>query len=246
MTKQRTYRGQGSDDLSQANHRYQILPGDYSGLYRRHYRETYHIDVRTRPEYNVDDWLNPTSAQFKPALASSIFYYSARTTENERLKVCIATPEMREATWTYCHKKQLILDGTFGICSSRLLLWIALAIDGTGSGVPIAMFLLSAPTGTRATHAGYDTAIIAELLSHWRSWLGMSNGEVFTPYVAITDTDTKERGALIMTWDDIILILCKFHVRQCWTNKRKQLLAKGETEGWKVTVKQQLRSLEET
>ncbi|KAI0323425.1 hypothetical protein GY45DRAFT_1341453 [Cubamyces sp. BRFM 1775] len=84
---------------------------------------------------------------------------SARTTKSEWLKVCISIPEMREAAWCYCHGGQLVLNGTFGLCASRLLLWIAMGVDETNTGIPVAMFLFSAPTGTKTTHTGYDTAV---------------------------------------------------------------------------------------
>ncbi|KAK7684406.1 hypothetical protein QCA50_012353 [Cerrena zonata] len=246
MIQRHAYRNQTKNlDPTRLNVRYEILPGDFSRLYRRHNLEAYGIHIDNRPECNVDDWLNSSSPLYKPDLAQAVFYYMARTDTNDRLKVCISTAEMRDAAWLYCHKKQVVIDGTFGLCSSRLLLWIALGIDETGAGLPVSMFLFSAPMGTKATHAGYDTAILAELFACWKISLGVRNGERFEPYVAITDTDTRERGALILTWPEITLILCKFHVRQCWTNKRKHLLPKGETHRWRSSVKAQLFALEE-
>lgn len=105
-------------------------------------------------------------------MADSISHYAARVEQNERFSVCIAPPEMREAAWKYCHHQQLIVDGTFGVCTSRLLVWIAMGVDESNRGIPVAMFLFSAPSGTRATHAGYDTKILTELLTHWRVWMG--------------------------------------------------------------------------
>ena len=48
---------------------------------------------------------------------------------------------MDNAAWKYAHHSQLVLDGTFGVCTSRLLLFIALAQDKNGKGVPLAFFL---------------------------------------------------------------------------------------------------------
>lgn len=56
---------------------------------------------------------------------------------------------------------------TFGICDSQILLFIILGVDEAGKGVPLAFFLFSAPTETKATHAAYDTAILHELLKVW-------------------------------------------------------------------------------
>jgi hypothetical protein len=101
---------------------------------------------------------------------------------------------MRQETWELAHQKQLILDGTFGVCDSRVLLFIAMAINEAKSGVPLAFFLFLAPAGNKATHAGYDMKILTELLLFWRNSLGTRNGMAFTPSVAITDTDTRNEG----------------------------------------------------
>lgn len=194
----------------------------------------------------------------KPDIHAAVFHYQARAVEEDRLQVCISTPEMRKAAWELCHKQQLVLDGTFGLCSSRLLVFIAMGIDTSqctsdggpesesrARGVPVALFLFSAPTGNKATHAGYDTRILTELLGHWRDWLGTTErGDRFEPYVAMTDTDPKERGALLRIWPGIILLLCRFHIRQCWTNKRKQVVAHSLSD-WTQYVRERLLGLEE-
>jgi len=37
--------------------------------------------------------------------------------------------EMDASTWKFGHKNQNILDGTFGICDSRILLFITMVLD---------------------------------------------------------------------------------------------------------------------
>lgn len=226
------------------NWRYNLLNEDFASLYRQHNKIAYGIDLAVPQEHNVDNWLDPESPHYKPEVHKAVFKYMARAEEGDRVKICIATEEMREAAWTYCHGRQLVLDGTFGIATSRLLLWIALAVNERNEGIPIALFLFSAPTGNRATHAGYNTDIIAELLQYWRDWLNESAPENtrFAPCAAITDTDVKERGALLRVWDSIILLLCTFHVRQCWTNKRKSLL-KEDGDGH-AHIERRLQNLE--
>ncbi|KAG9218432.1 hypothetical protein CCMSSC00406_0007967 [Pleurotus cornucopiae] len=200
------------------------------------------VNVRNKPEINLHRWLDPAHPEFNRVLYEAIFYYMARTSESERLKVCIATPAMNDAAWRYGHHAQIVLDGTFGICSVRMLLFISLAIDENGKGIPLAFFLFSAPSGNRATHAGYNTDILYELLDKWRRNLSNTR-RTFIPYVAITDTDTKERGALLRVWPDICLLLCKFHLRQCWTNQRKRVLS-NTPQFWKGHVEARLRALE--
>ncbi|KAJ7120647.1 hypothetical protein C8R46DRAFT_1256644 [Mycena filopes] len=230
MLTQKTYREMDSYHPETANVRYKFLPSDSRHLYRL-YNRANGIDVTFKPQYNIHNWLDPESPHFHPDIYRAIFHYAARSEKGERLKVCIATEEMNAAAWKYAHESQLILDGTFGVSSSRMLLFIAMGIDEDGKGVPLAFFLFSAPTGTQATHAGYNTEILRELLKSWKQNLSRGNDLVFTPFVCITDTDVRERAAL----------------QQCWTNKRKalKLVPTQDHNFWKDYVHGQLLSLEE-
>lgn len=112
---------------------------DHTSLYRQFSRQN-GVDTGKAPQYNVDDWLNPESPSYNPTLTNAIFYYQAQTEAGECFKVCISTKDMFTAAWRYAHHSQLVLDGTFGVCSSRLLLFIALAQDNDGKGLTIAFF----------------------------------------------------------------------------------------------------------
>lgn len=191
----------------------------------------------------MDDWLNPDSPNFRADVAEAVFHYSARAEAGDRFEICISTPEMDEAAWKHVHHLQLVLDGTFGVCSARLLLFIALGVDEDNKGVPIAFFLFSASTGAKATHASYNTAILEKLLQTWKMRITTKFG-AFEPYSAITDTDTKERGALLHIWPNVVLLICKFHLRQCWTNHRKKLLKCADSDLWKIRVRDTLYQLE--
>ncbi|KAG6887299.1 hypothetical protein C0995_016356 [Termitomyces sp. Mi166 len=107
---------------------------------------------------------------------------------------------MDAAAWQYGQKLQILLDGTFGICSTCILLFIAMGIDEHGKGVPIAFFMFSALTGSHATHAGYNMAILHKLLDLWKCHLDAKSQTLFTLFVAITDTDIKEWAALLDVW----------------------------------------------
>ncbi|EPS94045.1 hypothetical protein FOMPIDRAFT_1097535, partial [Fomitopsis schrenkii] len=210
----------------------------------------YKINVALTPEQNVHNWLDPQNPHYRKDLAQCVFYYAARIEQTDRFKVCVATMPCRNGVisrcaWKHCHRRQVIIDGTFGICTSRLLLWIAMGVNESNHGVPVALFLFSAPTGNRATHAGYDSAILTELLQEWKLCLGNRDEESFEPYIGITDTDTKERIALTTVWPRITLLLCRFHVRQCWTNRRKSLKLGTLAPFWASFAKQQLYTLEE-
>ncbi|HEV7738289.1 MAG TPA: hypothetical protein VGO47_13070 [Chlamydiales bacterium] len=248
LLQQKYYRGQESFNSSTSNVRYQFLSTDASRLYHMHNRFK-GVNFDQPPEYNLDSWLNPKSPLYTQTLHDAIFYYRPRTEQLERLRVCIQTGEMKTAAWQYAHDGQLILDGTFGISDTRLLLFIAMGIDEKGKGVPLAFFIFSAPTGNQATHAGYDSAILTEVLQAWVNSLGERNGKLFCPTLVITDTDTKERVALHIVWPKALLLLCRFHVRSCWTNKRKGLIKLGpgpdKFDFHKFQVKSHLYNLEE-
>ena len=96
------------------------------------YHKIQGINVAFRPEQNVHHWLDPSSPELRPDLHRAVFYYQVRITKEDRFKICISTPEMDDAAWQFAHHNQLILDGTFGVCSSRLLLFIAMGLDTTG------------------------------------------------------------------------------------------------------------------
>lgn len=253
MFVRRAYRGQTqdlhADTTSSAayNCRYVILASDFCRLYRQHNLRNFGIDINISPENNVHNWMDSDSPYHKPHIFEAVFKYLPRLERGDRFKICIATSEMRDAAWQYCHKKQLVLDGTFGLCTSRLLLWIALGVDSSNNGIPVALFLFSAPTGNKATHAGYDTRILEELLGYWNSWLGVhpATSEPFSPYVAMTDSDTKERSALASVWPSVILLLCRFHLLQCWTTKRGSVVASiSDNSFWKIVIEKGLDSLQ--
>ncbi|KAJ7197982.1 hypothetical protein GGX14DRAFT_573824 [Mycena pura] len=180
----------------------------------RAFRRLGGIKVTQKSEENIDGWLDPQSRDFNRTIAEAVFHYHARLAKEERLEVCVATPEMEDAAWKYGHKGQLLLDGTFGVTDSRLLLFIVMVIDKERKGVPAAFLIFSAPTGNQQSSAGYDTTLLAARTA-------------FTPCTAITDTDLKERGALLAVFIGIWLLICRFHLKQCWRNHRSQLL-KGE------------------
>ena len=222
---------------------YLYLPADGGHLYCLFYK-SHSVIVTIQPEQNLHNWLDIDGPYFQQSIYQSVFYYMARTHQNERLKACISTSEMDEATWKYIHGKQIILNGTFGVCSSHMLLFIAMGVDEDGKGVPLALFLFSAPTGNRETHAGYNQEILQELLEKWKMHLSSKDSAaIFYPLVTITDTDPKERGALQDIWPCIWLLLCHFHLRQCWTNRHKRLLSAKDADFWKHHVLQRVRDL---
>jgi len=229
-------------DLKQSPYRWHLRGKDTRSLYRQ-FNRMQGIKVTEQAHLNIDEWLDPESPQFNQTLRDAVFHYSPRATRGERFEVCIATPDMSEGAWKYSHKSQIILDGTFGVCDKKILLFIVMGVDEQGKGVPLAFFLFSAPSGNRHTAAGYNTEVIAHLLEEWKKSLGKQDGKAFEAWVAITDTDLMERGALLIVFPRIWLLICKFHIRQSWRNHRNKEL-KGDSP-LHIDVKNRLRRVEE-
>jgi hypothetical protein len=172
--------------------------------------------------------MDPESPSFNKVLFDAVFHYAPRAARNERFEICIATDEMKKASWEIAHRYITLLDGTFGVCSLKLLLFILMGIDKRNRGVPLAFLLFSAPSNNKTTSSGYDHEIIRKLLQQWKDSLGIRNGESFAPAVIITDTDAKERKAGAIVFPETSFLLCGFHVRQSWKNHLAKVL-KGES-----------------
>jgi hypothetical protein len=83
--------------------------------------------------------------------------------------------------------------------------------------------LFSAPAGNRFTPAGYNTTILVKLLRQWRQHIADSTGVAVNVKVALTDSDVKERSALVTVWPDVELLLCTRHLRECWKHHKNQV-----------------------
>lgn len=212
---------QQDEGILKSRYRWLLETKDHRTLFRKLDRAR-GVDVTQEAHINIDEWLNHSSPSYNANLAASVFHYEPRRTKDDRFELCIATKEMRDAAWVYGNKKQLILDGTFGVSKAKVLLFIAMAIDNNGKGIPLAFFLFSAPSENKHTPAGYDTSILTKLLKIWKNSLEAEVGNDFSCLVAITDTDTKERKALTLTFSDIYLLICRFHIRQSWQNHRSK------------------------
>lgn len=107
-----------------------------------------------------------------------------------------------------------------------------MVIDEHNKGIPIAQLIFTAKKETKAVHADYDKTLLDEQLGLWKKGMGKNKaGKAFTPFVANTDNDTRERYALQQHWEHILLLLCMFHVWQCWRNglnKHLCVIPKGE------------------
>ncbi|KAF7332853.1 hypothetical protein MVEN_02390300 [Mycena venus] len=155
-----------------------------------------------------------------PRLSASCIAYTPHIIgETDRFTLVLTTPEQKILAWRYGHKRQVMMDLTFGICSGHVLLTILMAIDEQNHGVPIGAFLFSAKQEAKAVHADYNGPLLQRLLGEWKRGMGWNEaGEEFEITVGNTDNDTREQHALEGNWALILLLLCMFHVWQAWRN----------------------------
>ena len=213
----------------------EFLPCDGTHLYHL-FNKSLGIDVTICPEQNLHNWLNLLSLHY-----NHIFAVWSSTTKHVHSRVNASKSVFPPQKWMKWHGNMpmgtnLILDGAFGVCSSHLLLFISMGIDEHRKGVPLTPFSFSAPTGNQATCAGYNQEILCELLYPWKSHLSNGQTTLFYSLVSITNTDTKEQGALQDVWPTIWWLLCQFHLQQCWTNCHKKLISGKNSDFWRQYV----------
>ncbi|PKY59115.1 hypothetical protein RhiirA4_514390 [Rhizophagus irregularis] len=144
--------------------------------------------------------------------------------DNERLMLVLATLEQKKLAWKYGHNGIIHFNRTFGFSNKKVLLFVLLVVNQNNKRIPIGYLLFSAASGVQRISSSYNHAILKELLKQYKDKISIENNHEFLPKVAITDTDHKERLALLEVWPHIHLLLCEFHIIQCWENKMKQVL----------------------
>ncbi|RKO87338.1 hypothetical protein BDK51DRAFT_33941 [Blyttiomyces helicus] len=148
------------------NVRFWLTKDDIATIWRGLRKEILSTDSNLSGEQNIHNFLT-----------------GMLTATSDRFELGIASPPMREAAWRYSHGKLILMDGTFGVCLQKILLLIVLVINEKYKGIPVALFLFSAPPNNRQTFGGYDAAILLRLLLKWKAALGKKDGEGFTPKV---------------------------------------------------------------
>ncbi|RKO87950.1 hypothetical protein BDK51DRAFT_37579 [Blyttiomyces helicus] len=127
------------------------------------------------------------------------------------------------------------MDGTFGVCLQKILLFLMLVIDENYHGVPVALFCplsVICPAGKLPDFLGLRYRHSRALFIKMEGCVG---GEGCVSYISVaihlqlcmTDTDLKEINALKSVWPGIIALLCMFHVSQSWKNQLIKELGRG-------------------
>lgn len=168
------------------NHRLLLKPSDISNIMRNFRKSNLNINTRVQVEQSVDNLLSNKSNEQDLSLCKACFHYVSKTEINERLEIGLSTQEQRDLAWKFGHNQLLLLDGTFGVCNRKILLFIFLILDSQKQGIPVAFFLFSPPSNKQAS-GGYDHKILAKLFEKFVNALGTRDGTIFTPKVFFLD-----------------------------------------------------------
>lgn len=219
------------------NYRTLLTAMDIANIKKEMLQKNWNIDIRNDAARNLEKFLGSSADQSE--LKAACLHYQPHTNDTDRLEIIICTPEQQEYAWKYGHQNLILVDGTFGISKHKLLLFIIMVIDEKNKGIPITFILFTPPINNRLTSSGYDSKILERLFTIFRDKLSITYNQnqlaanpnatliIFTPIVAMTDTDVKERGPLSKVWPGIILLLCYFHISQCWKNEITKQLGRG-------------------
>ena len=221
------------DSAGNAQHRFVLAEYEPTSLYRTLRREG-GIPERSCAVDNLDCWFrdldpNPPS----PYLTASLLFYRPLGEGNlDRLELILATERQRQMAWKFGHRKMMLMDGTFGVCSTCVLVFFLMVVDDRNVGVPVATIIFMPKKDAKAGHASYDGPLLCDLLQQWVNRMGTNDaGETFDLRVGMTDNDTRERFALTQIWPNSLLLLCVFHIWQAWRNGMNHYLScipKGE------------------
>ncbi|KAF9499182.1 hypothetical protein BDN71DRAFT_1384280, partial [Pleurotus eryngii] len=142
---------------------------------------------------NIDSWFNMTDPQLpSPILTSSCLYYKPILDPedlNNWLMLILSTPKQQEMAWKYVHHHQVLMDGTFSVCSSAILIFFLMAIDKYNIGILTATIIFTLKQDAKAAHASYDNAILKDVLACWKAGMGVHNSKTIQIGLGNTDND---------------------------------------------------------
>ncbi|KAI0700325.1 hypothetical protein BC835DRAFT_1412129 [Cytidiella melzeri] len=223
---------QWGSSVGDENYCYRFSPRETTSLYRTLQAEN-SIPQGSLAEDNLDKWFRSLSPQPPTTqLTDLLIHYQPHIQgKTARFELALSTPEQQVMAWKYGHKNVVVMDGTFGVCSVRVLLFILMVVDNSNRGIPVAFFLFTAKEKHTAVHASYDSTVLEKFLFQFRAAMGKNDlGEDFEFAVGMTDINPREHRALRSQWPSMFLMMCLFHMSQAWRNtlnKHLYVIPKG-------------------
>lgn len=185
------------------------------------------IPQRSAAEDNLDHWFRPMKPEpSSPLLSEALGFYQLHITDiTNQFALILMSAKQREMAWSFGHRKQMLMDGTFNVCGSRVLFFILMVINNENCGIPVCQTIFSARQEAKATHANYNGQLLKQYLSEWKASMGKNeDGEEFNMTVANTDNDVHECHALQINFPEVLLLLCRFHTWQAWRNGMNRVI----------------------
>ncbi|RKO94310.1 hypothetical protein BDK51DRAFT_42159 [Blyttiomyces helicus] len=141
------------------------LSKEYIASFRRDLRaELLSISPDLLAEQNIHKFQTPLLDDKNDDLREAVFHYQPNTSKSDIFELGISSPAMLAAAWQYAHGEVILMDGTFSVYLHKILLFVMLVIGENNHGVPVALFLFSAPLGNSRTSSGYDSKILEQFL----------------------------------------------------------------------------------
>lgn len=151
-------------NIRDPNWRTLVRSSDISNLRRQYYYDVLKLDLSNPAMDNL-------RSLCEGALSSDVFYYEDIPKSNNPVRVGICTKEMREAAIRYAHDSIVFMDGTFGLSSTKMLVFIVMALSDMYTGVPIGMFLFTPRKNAKQYAGSYDHTILETFLTKWRAFV---------------------------------------------------------------------------
>src|ERR1043165_1314927 len=102
---------------------------DISNIIREFHKIKLHINTRMKVEHSLKNIFGDNNKIESNVIIKEVCFHYQTKTKDSRLEIGLSTKEQRELAWIYGHQNILLLDGTFGICNRKILLFIILILD---------------------------------------------------------------------------------------------------------------------
>ncbi|RIB14383.1 hypothetical protein C2G38_2040242 [Gigaspora rosea] len=207
------------------NSRTLLTAMDIVNIRKQIIQKNWNINIKNDAAVNLEQFLGSDADSSE--LKEACLHYQPYMKETNRLEIIICTQEQQQYAWKYGHNNLILVDGTFGISKHKVLLFIIMVIDEKNKGISVTFILFTPPPYNQLISSGYDSKILERLFTIFQNKISETYNHnrlkenskntpiIFSPLVAMTDTDVKEQKSLSMVWPGITLLLCYFHISQC-------------------------------
>ncbi|PCH35933.1 hypothetical protein WOLCODRAFT_20228 [Wolfiporia cocos MD-104 SS10] len=168
---QKKFNHLSEDQIHYGNNSYQYILNEHEATSLYHtLNQQLGIPQCSAAHTNLDLWFcadNPKPPS--PLLLEACLCYQLYIQNvSDRFIIIISTPQQWQLAWKHSHHQLMFLDGTFGFCSARMLLFTPMALNDLKRGVPLGHIIFSACESTKSSsvHANYNRPARDEIRKH--------------------------------------------------------------------------------